>query len=205
MTADRSIDDGVAGVVLWLDPVCPFSWNTARWLNEAADRAGFGIEIRLMSLAVLNEGRDLPPTQRARMEDSRKIGRLMAAVSRHGGPAALLDAYFAFGQQYFDHSAPIDAGLVAAVTRAAAADTVTAAVLDDCALDGVVRQSHEASQRAYGQTAGSPLITIGEHTVFGPVFSAPPEPDHTLRVFDAVTALIATPQFHQLERPRSHP
>jgi hypothetical protein len=204
MTSVRSTEDDRDAVVLWLDPVCPFSWNTARWLHDAAGKAGFDIELRLMSLAVLNEGRDLPPAQQARMQDSRRVGRLMAAVNRDGGPDALYDAYFAFGQQYFDHSAAVDKDLVAHVTRVATADTITAAVLEDSALDAVIRESHEASQRAHGDVAGSPLLSIGERTMFGPVFSAPPDPDQTLRVFDAVTALIATPQFHQLERPRNH-
>jgi hypothetical protein len=35
-----------------------------------------------MSLAILNEGRELPPPQQARMRDSQQIGRLMAAI--HG-------------------------------------------------------------------------------------------------------------------------
>ena len=45
-------------VTLWLDPVCPFSWNTARWLSTAAEKAGLDIEWRLMSLAILNAGRE---------------------------------------------------------------------------------------------------------------------------------------------------
>lgn len=48
-------------LTLWLDPVCPFSWNTARWLHAVAEKAGWAIDWRLMSLAVLNEGRELPP------------------------------------------------------------------------------------------------------------------------------------------------
>ena len=41
-------------VTLWLDPVCPFSWNTARWLRSVAQTAGFDVDWQLMSLAVLN-------------------------------------------------------------------------------------------------------------------------------------------------------
>ncbi|MGA8124133.1 MAG: hypothetical protein WB967_07895, partial [Mycobacterium sp.] len=78
---------------LWLDPVCPFSWNTARWLTAAADKAGFDIEWRLMSLAILNEGRELPPPQRARMEDSRQVGRLMAALHDELGAGLMGRAY----------------------------------------------------------------------------------------------------------------
>ncbi len=67
-----------ATVTIWLDPVCPFSWNTARWLKAVADKTGVVVDWRLMSLSVLNEGREMPPKQQARMHDSERIGRLMA-------------------------------------------------------------------------------------------------------------------------------
>lgn len=191
-------------VTLWLDPVCPFSWNTARWLMDAADKVGFSLELRLMNLAVLNEGRQLPPPQESHMRDSRKAGRLMAAV-RDGAADALVAAYFAFGQLYFDQSASVDGRLVAQVARAAGMPRITAAVLDDATWDAAVRQSHEASQQALGDVGGSPLVTIGGHTVFGPVLNAVPDADRTVAVFEAVTALVATPQFSQLQRPRIHP
>jgi len=67
-----------------------------------------------------------------------------------------------------------------------------------------VAQFHQASQDALGDTGGSPLLTIDGHTVFGPVFTAVPDPDETSAVFRAVAALVRTPQFSQLHRPRGH-
>src|SRR5271156_438748 len=195
---------GLDAVRLWLDPVCPFSWNPARWLAAAADKAGFDIEWHLMNLAMLNEGRELPPPQQARMKDSRQVGRLMVAVRGELGAGAMDRAYFAFGEQYFGHSAVVDNELVAHVVRAVGARHITAAALSDTSLDAAVSESHQASQKALGETGGSPLITIGGHTVFGPVFTCVPAPDKTLVVLDAVTALVLTPQFSQLQRPRSH-
>ena len=156
-------------VTLWLDPVCPFSWNTARWLRAAADKAGFSLEIRPMNLAVLNEGRELPPPQQARMNDSRTVGRLMAALRDELGADAFSDAYFAFGQLYFDQSAPVDDDdLATSLLRSAGASRTTAAAMTDPSWDPAVRLAHKASQSALGDIGGSPLVTIGGHTVFGP-------------------------------------
>jgi len=204
MTEPQLPDGGPSTVTLWLDPVCPFSWNTARWLAAAADKDSFEIDWRLMNLAILNEGRELPPAQNARMQDSRRVGRLMVALRAELGASAIPKAYFAFGHRYFDESVAVDDALVEHVAAAASAQHVTAAVLSDASLDAAVAESHRASQEALGETGGSPMITIGGNTVFGPVLTSVPEPDKTLVVFDAVTALVLTPQFSQLQRARTH-
>ena len=191
-------------VTLWLDPVCPFTWNTARWLHEAAGKAGFEIDWRLMNLAVLNEGRELPPVQSARMEDSRRIGRLMIALREELGSDGLVRAYFAFGRRYFDQSAAVDDALAEHVVREAGSRRVSAAALSDASLDAAVLQSHLASQEALGEEGGSPMLTVSGQTVFGPVLTSVPAADQTLAVLDAVTTLVLTPQFSQLQRPRKH-
>lgn len=190
-------------VTLWLDPVCPFSWNTARWLRAVAERTGLVIDWQLMSLAVLNEGRELPPAQQASMRDSQQIGRLMAAVAREHGVAGWTAAYFAFGERYFDRSEPVSANLVAQVLMAAGARGATAAAVSDTSLDDYIRTQHEAGQQALGETGGSPILRIGEHTFFGPVLTALPEAQAATAVFDAVATLAATPEFAQLQRPRT--
>lgn len=191
-------------LTLWLDPVCPFSWNTARWLSTAADEAGFNIEWRLMSLAILNAGRELPEQQQARMRDSRQVGRLMVALRDELGADAIAKAYFAFGHRYFDESAALDDDLVKHVLAAAGAHHVTAAALSDASLDAAVDDSHQASQDALGEASGSPLITIDGHTVFRPVLTSVPAADKTSAIFEAVATLVGTSEFTQLERPRTH-
>lgn len=190
-------------VTIWLDPVCPFSWNTAGWLTAAAADDGFDINWQIMSLAILNEGRELPPVQQARMWDSRRVGRLMAATERELGSAGLATAYFAFGQRYFDQRAPVDKSLAEHVLRTAGARETTYAALSDSSLDELVQRTHDKAQKALGEAGGSPILRIDGHTFFGPVLTAIPAADATAALFHAVAALAAAPQFAQLQRPRT--
>ncbi|WP_101953471.1 DsbA family protein [Mycobacterium intracellulare] len=203
MNRARRDDRSRLEVTIWFDPVCPFSWNTTRWLTAVAHKTGLPIDWQLMSLAVLNQGRELPPPQQARMRDSQHIGRLMAAIYRERGAAGLAAAYLAFGEFYFDRNRPVDDSLVAHVLTAAGARDTTAAAQSDASLDELVRHCHQAGQDALGETGGSPILRIDGHTFFGPVLTAVPAAEMATPLFDAVATLAATPQFSQLQRPRT--
>jgi hypothetical protein len=190
-------------VTMWLDPVCPYSWNTARWLRAAATTLGFEVEWRLLNLAILNEGRELPPPQQARMDDSRRVGRLMAGIGREKGSAGLGAAYFAFGERYFEQAAAVDVDLADDVLAAVGGGEMSREALTDTSLDDLVRQSHEAGQNALGEPGGSPMLSVDGHTFFGPVLTALPAPESTTALFDAVATLATTAPFTQLQRPRA--
>lgn len=201
----NTADTGRAGskVTLWLDPVCPFSWNTARWLRAVAEKTGMTIDWQQLSLAVLNEGRELSPAHQARMHDSRRVGRLMAAVARERGAAGWAAAYFAFGERYFDRAEPLGEDLVAHVLTAAGLTHATAGAMADGSLDELVRRAHQAGQDALGEAGGSPILRIDGRAFFGPVLTALPEAHEAVALFDAVATLAAVPQFSQLQRPRA--
>lgn len=190
-------------VTMWFDPVCPFSWNTARWLVKAGDAMGFDVDWQLANLAILNEGRELPPQQQARMADSGRIGRLMAAIRRDTGSAGLAAAYFTFGEHYFDQSpGVVDDDLIAKVLASAQAGGVSAAALTDSSLDELVAKSHATGQAALGETGGSPIVSVVGHAFFGPVLTSVPADDQTVPLFTALATLATTSSFTQLQRPR---
>jgi hypothetical protein len=190
-------------VTMWFDPVCPYSWNTARWLNSAATAIGFDIDWQLANLAILNEGRQLPPPQHARMADSRRIGRLMAAIQREKGQAGMATAYFTFGQRYFAQPpGAVDDTLIDEMLVSVGAEETNRDALTDASLDTLVQHSHAAGQSALGEPGGSPILSIDGHAFFGPVLTAVPASEKTTALFHAVATLAATAPFAQLQRPR---
>ena len=72
-------------VDLWVDPACPWAWITSRWLLEAAAVRDLDVKFHVMSLAVLNENRELAPEYSEFMKTAyRPVRVLIAAEERHG-------------------------------------------------------------------------------------------------------------------------
>ena len=189
-------------VTIWLDPVCPYSWTTARWLRAVADKEAFGLRWELMSLAVLNEGRELPPPQAERIRASRDVGRLFASLGQALDNDGMWSAYLAFGEGFFERGAPFDDSLVGEVRRASAAAGPHEQSLSDESLDAAVRASHERGQQALGDSGGSPIVRVGASAFFGPVLTSLPGEAAGLELYQALATLAAIPEFSQRQRPR---
>ncbi|MGL6237152.1 MAG: hypothetical protein ACRC20_17650 [Segniliparus sp.] len=189
-------------VVIWLDPVCPYSWTTARWLRGLSDEGVVEPRWELMSLAVLNEGRDLPASGQERMRASRAAGRLFAGLGRALGREGMWTAYEAFGNAFFGRGEALDETLVQEVLRASSAMDGHTQSLSDDSLDELVRASHERSQQALGEPGGSPIVSVDGRAFFGPVLTSLPDEESSRALFRSVAGLARISEFAQLRRPR---
>lgn len=190
---------------LYLDPVCPFSWVTARWLLDAADQTRTPVTLRQMSLAVLNEGKDLEGKQKRMMERSRRLGRLFAAVTGRHGQDAFARLYDALGSQIHARGDEITAAEVLALLADCGLDESLCEALEDSSLDDEVRRNHQASQDALGGSAGSPIIAVQGRGFHGPVLTHLPPHEDGVALLDAILVAVKSPEFATLQRPTHGP
>ncbi len=94
-------------VDMWFDPSCPWAWLTSRWLIEVEKVRKVKVTFRVMSLWVLNEGRDLTDEYRQRIDKVLPAARAAIAVDRAYGPDKLRDFYTAIGSRiHLDKAEP---------------------------------------------------------------------------------------------------
>ena len=195
----------MTSIDLYVDPVCPFAWVTSRWLLDAAATTGRSVILRQMSLAVLNDGRDVAPAQRAKLEWSRRVGRVFAAETDEGVPGAFDDLYEAWGALVHNGAGDVADSLVKEALAATSSSPELVDALDDPAWDDSVRAAHQRSQDALGGSGGSPIIAVDGRGFFGPVLTGLPARDAGIALLDAVVTAASMSEFAVLQRPYHGP
>ncbi|MFJ7912971.1 DsbA family protein [Kitasatospora sp. NPDC096204] len=202
MTDRSAPGPGARTVDAWFDPACPYTWLTSRWLREAARVRPLVPRWHLMSLALLNEGRDDDPEG----DPDRYLlvpVRIATAVRQAHGQDALVRFHRALwagsGRRWITDPATAlaAAGLPAAL---AAAGTSTAH-------DAALRASHAEALGVLGPRTGTPVVAVTDPArpgrppvaFFGPVLSRVPRGEEAGRLWDATLLLAGTPGFHELK------
>jgi 2-hydroxychromene-2-carboxylate isomerase len=190
-------------VELYVDPVCPFAWIASRWLLEVRRQRDLDLAFRLMSLAVLNEGRGNPENDRhTGPESGWRPARVAAALIAERGEPGLRAFVTAFGERYHALGVrPRDRVLREALAELDAGHLVAAA--DDPAWDDAVRAGHRAGIGPVGLDVGTPTLHVDGVAFFGPVLGRVPRGRAALDVFDGALLLAREPHFFELKRTRA--
>jgi len=192
------------GVDFWFDPICPWAWITSRWMLEVQQVRPVTTSWHVMSLAVLNgDKEDLPETYREALRSAWGPVRVVTAAEQAYGPEVVLPLYTALGNRFHHDKAPRDAETITAALVEAGLPASLAAAADSTEYDAAVRASHAEGINRVGYDVGTPVISVGELSVFGPVMSPIPRGAEAGRLWDGVLLIASVDGFFELKRSRT--
>jgi 2-hydroxychromene-2-carboxylate isomerase len=190
-------------VDFWFDPLCPWAWITSRWMHEVAGVRPVTPRWRVMSLAVLNEGRDdLSDDYREFLGRAWAPVRVCVAAARANGDEVLGALYTAIGDRVHVRHEPADQATLRAALADAGLDPDLAAAGESTEFDEELRASHGEAMKLVGTEVGTPVVGIDGVAFFGPVVTPIPRGEAAGRLYDAVRMLAEVDGFYELKRSR---
>lgn len=190
-------------VDFWFDPSCPWAWMTSRWMLEVEQVRDVRTTFHVMSLSVLNEGRDLPEDYRAFLDGAWAPVRVALAVEREHGPEKLREFYTAIGTRFHPGDAPRERATLEAALADAGLPVGLADLGETDAHDDELRASHHAGMDPVGDDVGTPVLHVNGMALFGPVISPAPKGEQAGELFDGFVKVTAYPGFFELKRTRT--
>ncbi len=188
-------------VDFWFDPVCPFAWATSRWVLEVHKVRPIEVVWNIMSLAVLNEGRD----GKHGKPDSVSWGpvRVIIAAAQAHGDEVIGKLYSAMGELLHQEKVSDYAEVICRALETTGLPAELAAYAKVTDVDEALRASHEAGISQVGQDVGTPVMAVNGTAFFGPVITRVPTGEEAGKLFDATVVLAAYPYFFELKRSRT--
>lgn len=190
----------------WFDPICPWAWIASRWMLEVEQVRDVQVRWHVMSLAVLNDGRELPEQYVELMAKAWTPVRAVIAAQQEQGDGVVLPLYTAMGERIHlggreDYPEVAREALAAVGLDPALAD---GGDVNDAAL----RASHQRAMDLVGTDVGTPVIAVpgpaGEQIAFfGPVITPIPRGEAAGRLWDGTLLVAGTPGFYELKRTRT--
>lgn len=203
MTADtHTADQQRDRVDFWFDPLCPWCWITSRWILEAEQVRSIDVNFHLMSLAVLNENKDIPAEYREKLADAWRPVRVIAAAVAAKGDEILAPIYTAMGTRIHNKGISDLDQVIAESLAEVGLEASLASAVDSDEFDDYIRTSHHEGMDKVGDDVGTPTVHVNGTAFFGPVLSRIPRGETAGTVWDGAVALASYPHFFELKRSR---
>ncbi|MFE2036649.1 DsbA family protein [Streptomyces scopuliridis] len=195
-------------VDFWFDPLCPWAWMTSRWVLEVQKVRDIEVRWHVMSLAVLNEDKDIPEEYREGLAKAWAPVRVVIAAQQKHGDEVVGPLYTALGTRFHNQGeGPTREAIAAALDDAGLpADLIDHA--DSDTYDKELRASHKEGIDKVGQEVGTPVIAVpgadGEQIAFfGPVVTPAPKGEEAAKLWDGTLMVASIPGFYEIKRTRT--
>jgi hypothetical protein len=200
-----SSDASTTEVGFWFDPLCPWAWVTSRWMLEVEQVRDVSVRWHVMSLAVLNEGRDLPEEYREGLAKAWGPVRVFMAAAAGHGDQVLLPLYTAFGNRFHvaGEGPELDDTLLVEVLREVGLPEELALAAHETTYDEDLRASHHRGMDPVGEDVGTPVIHVAGTAFFGPVVTPTPRGEAAGLLWDGVRLVAGTDGFFEIKRTRT--
>ena len=192
-------------VDFWFDPACPWAWITSRWILNVEEVRPVRTTFRLMSLAYLNEDKDLSEETVQRL-----LGpvRVVQAVMADHGPEAARSLYTELGNRKHTLARPLTPEVVAEAVEAAGYDRAYVEAFTSTEHDAAIRRSHDQGLALVGHDVGTPIISTGGAdgadgtAYFGPILSEAPRGETAGALWDGFRTVASIPGFFEIKKTR---
>lgn len=189
---------------LFVDPVCPWTWLTSRWLESVEAELGLSVRYSVVSLLELN-GDDPANPWIDIMRAGRRLQRVMVRLLAAGDDARAGALYRAAGRATFEVGRTLDADLVRELAEGLGLQDEQIAAADDARLDAAVLAEHQRAMRLAGPDVGSPVLARlgGDRGFYGPIVDRPLAPDEAVRLWRIVEGALDEPALFEIKRGRA--
>ncbi|MDO8121089.1 DsbA family protein [Isoptericola sp. b490] len=188
---------------MWFDPACPWAWMTSRWLGDVEAVRPVRVRWHVMSLAVLNEGRELSPRYADLMARAWGPVRVVTAARAAHGDAVVKPLYDAMGARIHPGGRQDFAQVCVEALDEVGLPTDLAAAVDTDEHDEALRASHAEAIALVGEDVGTPVVAIDGVGYFGPVVTPAPRGEAAGRLWDGLALMTSVPGFYELKRTRT--
>ncbi len=190
-------------VDLWVDPACPWAWMTSRWLLEVTSVREVEVAFHVMSLSVLNEGKEVPEQYVELIKKAKGPVRVLIAAEASHGPGIVEPLYSAMGKRiHLESREDFDQIIVEALAELDLDPSLAGAATSE-EFDEALVASHHRGMDPVGEEVGTPVIHVGDVAFFGPVVTPAPKGEAAGVLFDGCVAVASTPGFYELKRTRT--